>query len=156
MTRPYNALRRRGEAGRSVLDVALAIAFAASLAGCSFALPSMFSDGEVTTGSLARKAVSPLSPDLGQEDWRRAKGALAVALDPQGNGSAVNWDNPESGLKGTFTPVAQPFVKDDEICRAFLATLTQSDRTATLQGTGCRVAADEWDIRDIKPFRKPA
>jgi surface antigen len=36
---------------------------------------------------------------------------MAVALDPQGSGSPVTWDNPDTGFKGTFTPVGQPFVK---------------------------------------------
>lgn len=156
MSEAYRAVTGRGEAGRRLVGVALAGVLAACLAGCSFGLPGVVSAPEVTTGSITRKAISPLSPDLGQEDWRRARGALAVALDPQGNGSAVSWDNPESGLKGTFTPVAQPYVKDNDICRAFLATLTHPDRTATLQGAACRMAADDWDIKDLKPFRKPA
>ena len=80
-------------------------------------------DEPKATGTLAAKASSALSPELGEEDWRRAKGALAVALDPQGNGALVSWDNPDSGFKGAFTPVGHPFVKGDEICRAFVAAL---------------------------------
>ena len=59
------------------------------------------------------------------------QGALALALDPQGNGAAVAWDNPDTGLKGGFTPVGRPFVKGDAICRAFRRPLTRpSDRVA--------------------------
>ena len=109
-----------------------------------------------TTGAVVAKPASPLSPRLGEEDWRRAKGALAVALDPQGNGASVSWDNPDSGFKGAFTPVGQPFVKNDEICRAFLSSLTSDKGGSSLQGTACRLSGGEWAIKDLKPWKKGA
>ncbi len=126
---------------------------AAGLAACSVSAPEDRAD---TTGALGRAVVSPLSPDLGQEDWRRAKGALAIALDPQGSGAAVKWDNPDTEASGTFTPVAQPFVKADEICRAFLAAIAFPGRSSSLQGTACRPSAEQWEIREVRPWRKPA
>ena len=48
----------------------------------------------------AGRASASLSSELGPEDLRRADGAMAVALDPQGNGAPVNWDNPQSGDQG--------------------------------------------------------
>jgi len=119
--------------------MAVVLVLASGAGACSFPLPSLLS-GEETTGSVRPKAGSPLSPELGVEDWRRAKGAMAVALDPQGSGSPVTWDNPDTGFKGTFTPVGQPFVKGDEICRAFLAGLSGQATSSSLQGTAadCR------------------
>lgn len=110
---------------------------------------------EETTGSVAPKVGSPLSPELGPEDWRRANGAMAIALDPQGNGSSVSWDNPDTGMKGNFTPVGQPFVKSDEICRAFLATVSGQAASSSLQGTACRPSGAEWTIKEVKPWRRP-
>ena len=126
-------------------------------AGCgiSFPLTSLVADTE-TTSSIKPKVVSSLSPELGEEDWRRARGALTIALDPQGNGSAVSWDNPDTLMKGNFAPVGQPFVKTDEICRAFLASVTGQSGTTSLQGTACRPSGGEWAIKDVKPWRKPA
>lgn len=124
------------------------------LASCSV---SSGSDSRVeSTGSIKRDDLAILSSDLSAEDWRRAKGALTTAVDPQGNGAAVKWDNPDSKISGTFTPVAQPYVKDDEICRAFLATIEFPGRTSSLQGTACKLSADEWQLKDVKPWRKPA
>jgi surface antigen len=120
----------------------------------SFPITSLVSDQE-PTGSVARPA-SPLSPELSGEDWRRAKGALAIALDPVGNGSSAAWDNPDSGMRGSFTPVGQPFVKSDEICRAFLAELNGNHHASTLQGTACRPSGREWLIKDIKPWKRVA
>ena len=135
--------------------MALALALPAGGCGISFPITSLLPDTE-TTNSLKPKAASPLSADLGEEDWRRARGALTIALDPQGNGSSVTWDNPDSLMKGNFAPVGQPFVKTDEICRAFLATVTgQSGTTTSLQGTACRPSGGEWAIKDVKPWRKP-
>ncbi len=122
----------------------------------SFPMASLLPDDPPATASVAGKSASPMARDMGTEDWRRAKGALAVALDPQGNGAAVAWANPDTALKGNFTPVGQPFVKSDEICRAFIATVTGQALASTLQGTACRPSGGEWAIKDVKPFRKPA
>ena len=138
--------------------MALVLLGALSIGGgsLSYSVASLVPDEETTTGSIAAKPRNPLSADLSAEDWRRAKGALAVALDPQGNGSAVTWDNPETGVKGHFTPVGQPFVKSDEICRAFLAGVTGQDSTSNLQGTACRLSGQDWAIKEVKPWRRPA
>jgi surface antigen len=130
------------------------LALPAGGCGISYPLTSLLPEAE-TTSSVKPKVVSPLSAELGEEDWRRARGALTIALDPQGNGSAVTWDNPETLMKGNFAPVGQPFVKTDEICRAFLATVTVQSGTTSLQGTACRPSGGEWAIKDVKPWRKP-
>ncbi|PZR95970.1 MAG: hypothetical protein DI537_03610 [Stutzerimonas stutzeri] len=138
-------------------------------AGCSISFPIMglSSKGEdevaMTTASvLPARAVegkSPLvalAPDLGPEDWRRAEGAMALALDPQGNGAPVSWDNAQSGMKGTFTPVGGPFLKADEICRAFLASMNLQTGPVKLQGTACRPSGGEWAVKDVKPWKGAA
>ncbi len=114
-----------------------------------------------TTASLApaaqmpgkSRAISPLSPELGPEDWRRASGAMALALDPQGNGSSVSWDNKESGMKGLFSPVGSPFLRADEVCRVFLSTLELQTGASKLQGMACRPSGGDWSIKDIRPFK---
>lgn len=146
-----------GETVRFALRFVASCAALAALAGCSFSVPGFPGDDVETTGSITRKVTgSPLSPELGQEDWRRAKAALAVALDPQGSGAAVKWDNPDTEIGGTFTPVGQPFVRSDEVCRAFVAALNLPGRASHLQGTACRPSADEWRILEVRPWRKPA
>lgn len=120
----------------------------------SIPMMSFVDEEPITTGSVAPKIISPLSAELGTEDWRRAKAALAVALDPQGGGSPVSWDNPDTTMKGTFTPVGQPFVKSDEICRAFLADVQGQASNSSLQGTACRPSGGEWVVKDVRPFKK--
>jgi surface antigen len=153
--RSYRPSRALGE-GMARVRLMLVATIAGPLAACSFALPvaTLAPDDPVATSSIAPRVVSPLSPDLGDEDWRRARAAMAVALDPQGSGSQVSWDNPDTSIKGSFTPVGQPFVADDKICRAFLATLTGTSGASSLQGTACRPSGGEWVIKDLKPFKK--
>jgi 17 kDa outer membrane surface antigen len=130
------------------------MAFSTSGCGFSFSIPSLVAD-EAPTGSIRAKPVSPLSPSLDAEDWRRASSALAVALDPVGNGSPAKWGNPESGAQGIFTPDGLPFVKEDEICRSFLATFTVEAVQQSQQGTACRPSGGAWTINDLKPQKKP-
>lgn len=130
---------------------------ALSTSACSFSLGlSALEDEEPkATGAIAAKAAVALSPDLDEEDWRRAKAALAVALDPQGPGTQVSWDNPSTSRKGTFTPTGAPFVKNDEICRAFSASLSGPSPSA-LQGTACRPSGGEWALKEVKPLKGSA
>lgn len=139
---------------------ALAVGMIALSAGaCSFSFGVVGLDEKdpepAVTGSIAAKAPTALSADLDEEDWRRARAALAVALDPQGPGTQVSWDNPASSRKGTFTPTGAPFVKDDQICRSFSAHLTGASPSA-LQGTACRPSGGEWAIKEVKPVKPEA
>jgi hypothetical protein len=73
----------------------------AILAGCSMALPiSPLLSPDAKEDKAGAVEKSSLASLLDAEDWRRAKAALSTALDPQGNGSLVGWDNPDSGNKG--------------------------------------------------------
>jgi len=105
------------------------------------------------TGSI-RKPAPELSRALEAEDTRRAKAALATALDPQGSGERVDWDNPQTGAKGVFTPVGQAYPSAGRVCRAFLAEIATSHNEERLQGTACRDKNAEWTLLDVKPWKK--
>lgn len=141
---------------------AMLLAFAS--AGCSVSFPilglsSKAEDEVVTTSSVlparttAKGALTSLSADLGPEDMRRAEGALSVALDPQGNGAPVSWDNPQSGIKGAFTPVGGPYVSADEICRSFIASVHLQTKLTRLQGKACRPTGGEWVVKETQPWK---
>lgn len=132
---------------------------AASAGGCSFAIPvgepvaAWKASSDDVTGSIPARTPT-LSRALDQEDLRRASGALGVALDPQGGGASVNWDNPSTNVKGSFTPVGQPYPADGKICRAFLAEVGTKDLHEQLQGTACRDKSADWTLIEVKPWRK--
>ncbi|HEV7911146.1 MAG TPA: RT0821/Lpp0805 family surface protein [Methylocella sp.] len=127
----------------------------AMLAGCSMAFPisplMSPSTKEDATGAIPKSSLAGL---LDAEDWRRAKAALSTALDPQGNGSLVGWDNPDSGNKGSFTPVGKPFPLEARICRVFLAKLDCKGDEHAMQGTACSDKRGEWTIAEAKPWKK--
>lgn len=137
----------------------LGAAFAGlSLCGCSFAIPSgepvaWQNVSNEVTGSIPAKAPA-LCNSLDQEDWRRASAALGVALDPQGGGSSVNWDNPQTQAKGSFTPVGPPYPSDGRVCRAFLAEVETKETHERLQGAACRERTADWALIEVKPWRK--
>jgi surface antigen len=87
--------------------------------------------------------------ELGSEDLRRAHGAMALALDPQGDGRDVSWSNPQSGTKGVITPVGGPYLKAHEICRAFTASTSLRTGAARQKGIACRPSGGEWSIREM-------
>jgi surface antigen len=142
---------------REAMKILAAGAVVLTLSACSFSVGVIGAteDEPEATGTIASKGAIPLSPDLNEEDWRRAKAALAVALDPQGPGTQVSWDNPDTAMKGAFTPTGAPFVKNDEICRGFSAHLSGRS-AASLQGSACRPSGGEWSIKDIKPAKAAA
>jgi surface antigen len=127
----------------------------AILAGCSMAFPISPLMAPVAKEDAAGAVPKPsLAGFLDAEDWRRAKAALSTALDPQGNGSLVGWDNPNSGNKGSFTPVGKPFPLEARICRVFLAKLDCKGDEHAMQGTACSDKRGEWTIAEAKPWKK--
>ncbi|MCI0467727.1 MAG: hypothetical protein L0Y57_12085 [Beijerinckiaceae bacterium] len=91
---------------------------------------------------------------LDSEDLRRAKAALSTALDPQGNGSLVGWENPASGNKGSFTAVGSAYPSDLKVCRVFLGKVDRKGDERSLQGTACANKQGEWTIAEAKPWKQ--
>lgn len=151
--RSVNAPSRVRTAGSVLMCGAVALL----ASGCALSVPiaGFVSDG-TPTGTIERGA-GVLSRDLDQEDWRRAKAALAVALDPQGNGAVSAWANPATGAKGSFTAAALPKPEGDRICRAFHARVTSSSGPERqLAGSACRDGTGEWTVAKVADSRKAA
>ena len=110
------------------------------LAACSvLASPPNENAGRAGVGS--KRASHLTLPDLDPEDWRRAHGALGIALDPAADGARVSWDNPQSGRKDALLPTALPFVRDGQSCRPFPATVEDRNGVAERHGLACRELA---------------
>ena len=128
---------------------------AVAVAGCSLSFPLASMKPDATpTGSIDR-TVAYLSPTLDREDVRRAKAALAVALDPQGNGARAAWQNPQSGAHGAFAAAAPPFADHDRVCRAFAGEVTPiGGGERRLTGSACREGDGSWEMREDVDSRK--
>lgn len=152
LNRDLLPVRRRGNrTGRLTLRGGGLVLVASLSAGCSLSFPiAGFKADDAPTGTIERSAAM-LSPALDREDWRRAKAALSVALDPQGNGGGVNWLNPQSGAKGSFVALAPPFLDQDRICRTFDAEVSTAPRSGRrLSGSACRQGDGGWELRDAR------
>ena len=151
---------------KGIAPAALAACLVTMLCGCSQPLlifradatpearAATVADEPIVTGSIGGRPTS-FGSDLGEEDWRRAYAALGVALDPQGNGKPVKWDNPETALRGTINPTGLPYVAQDLICRDFLASVIAPNSSRFVRGTGCKPSGGDWELKRIRTGKAP-
>jgi surface antigen len=145
----------------SLVRAGLAAGLALSLTACSMTMPigtlKEKDDDTITTGSITpARPAAQLSTLLSDEDWRRAQAALGVAVDPQGNGAPVSWDNPETGRKGSFVAAGPLYVLENKICRSFIATIDTKANPGVdhkLQGSSCRNGPNDWAVKEAKPWK---
>jgi surface antigen len=131
------------------------IVAALSVAGCAVSMPlgPMFSSAD-TTGSITPRD-GRFTTAMSDSDWAKAKEALTAATVASEGGRATPWENRETGLKGTVTPVATAYAAQDRTCRSFVATLVDSEATAWYQGEACRDAAGV-SVSGVKPWAPPS
>jgi surface antigen len=136
---------------------ALAASLALSCCGCAMVAP-LNSDVDLqATGAIAsanavsapQKPKTALPAALDEEDVRRALGALGIALDPQGNGATVRWDNPVSKAHGFVTPVGYAYPESGLICRKFSARFESNAGSENASGAACRGKAADWSVTEI-------
>jgi surface antigen len=124
--------------------------------GCSYQLGSMFSqDGAKSdvTGSIPSNAkVAAATPAEADLVYARAAATQALAID--GKTTSVPWENPQTGARGTITPIASAYTQDGFVCRDFLASYVRQGAESWLQGEGCRVHEGKWEIRHMRPWKK--
>jgi len=132
----------------------LVLVSALGFAGCSISMPMgslvSHSDDDVTGSIPSAMFLDTLVP----EDKRRAKAAMSTALDPQGPGTTVAWNNPDTGSKGSFVPVGKAYPANDRVCRAFLADMSLKVSDKSVQGTACADKDGNWAVTESKPWKK--
>ncbi|MGH6673467.1 MAG: RT0821/Lpp0805 family surface protein [Xanthobacteraceae bacterium] len=139
-----------------------ALVAAVACAGCSYQLGTMFSksDNDATvTGSIGRHgaAHSNRTAQVSESDLAYARAAAADALAHHGKVNSVPWQNPQTGVGGNITPLAASYDQDGLPCRDFLASAMGAgmgaDSQAWLQGSACRTASGEWQVKSLKPLK---
>jgi surface antigen len=113
-------------------------------------MTSLVNDPDTTASILPEAPSSQLG--LSDEDWIKASQALDKALDPQQAGASVRWSNAESGRSGVFVAAGQAFVRNDQVCRLFKASLAQHPQDQSLLGTACRAGGGMWSLQKVKPL----
>jgi surface antigen len=151
----YRAIRR------DLLAAGVALLLGLPLGGCSFSyqLDSLWGkskdDGsQDITGSI-RPAVRPKQlamPGAPEEgDLVIARAAANEVLTRGGKDASMPWENPQTGSRGTVTPIASAYSQDGLTCRDFLASFVRNGSESWMQGEACRVPQGKWEVRQLKP-----
>jgi surface antigen len=172
---PYHgSVRPRRSPPWAGLALATALAFSAGACSMSMELGSFLSDKFGTeekpaktaqadkgdtrdvTGSLAlqSKKTERASGGIHPIDWKLTSSALKEALGQKDDGASIPWQNPDTGSRGTVTPVAAAYIKEGFACRNFIASHVGDGRESWYEGTACRVHRGEWEIRSTRPLEK--
>jgi surface antigen len=103
-----------------------------------------------TTGSA--DLISALSTGGISDDDLVAASTTAATLLPRGKGG--RWENPQSGARGTITPLAAVYRDNGAQCRDFLVSYVHDKAEAWMQGEACQGSDSRWDVRSLKPWRR--
>jgi surface antigen len=124
--------------------------------GCSLSrLDAAFAkmDGGDRTGSLGKQAASAPAPT--ESDLVFARTAASDVLTKGGKDTSQPWENPETGARGSVTPLSQAYSGDDgRTCRDFLASYVNGRSESWLQGAACKAGHGRWEIHTLKPWTK--
>jgi surface antigen len=105
-------------------------------------------DNEVT-GSIGTSDPAPTDRDLAF-----ARNAASDVLTRGDKDSSQPWENPETGARGSVTPLAQAYSAEGRTCRDFLASYVNGRSESWLQGAACRTEHGRWEIHTLKPWRR--
>ena len=121
--------------------------------GCSLSrTDSAFAkmDDTEATGSLGQGAEKPPT----EADLAFARNAASDVLTKGTKDSSQPWENPETGARGSVTPLAQAYSADGRTCRDFLASYVNGRSESWLQGAACQSGRGRWEIHSLKPWRR--
>lgn len=139
--------------------MALNLMLALSAGGCSFSyqLDNLFAkkDDASLTGSLqhapAIKAVDDLPPE---GDLVFARAAVSEVMSKGSKDASVSWENPQTGSRGTVTPIATARSEEGTTCHEFLASFEREGSSSWMQGEACRASKGKWEVRTMKPWQQ--
>lgn len=145
--------------GAALALTAMALALPAGACSTSYQLGSFSGKHEANalqphanpqemTGSIA----SPMPPET---DLAFARAAASEVLGRGDKDSSTAWENPQSGARGTVTPIAAAYSQDGRTCRDFLASYVHGGTEAWLQGEACRSGrAGRWEVQRLTPWKR--
>jgi surface antigen len=157
---PYNGTRT-ARLWR-VATLAAPLVWALGCGGCSMSLDAFESftgksgdktevTGSINSGGNAKLAAIPMPPE---RDLVFTRAAIAEALSREAKDVSLPWENPESGARGTVTPIASAYTQDGSTCRDFLASFVSGHGESWMRGEACRATKGKWEIRALKPWTR--
>ena len=110
-------------------------------------------DHSDVTGSLGTQPAG--SPVPTETDLAFARTAASDVLTKGDKDSSQPWENPETGARGSVTPLSQAYASEDgRTCRDFLASYVNGRSESWLQGAACKAGHGRWEIHTIKPWKR--
>jgi surface antigen len=88
-----------------------------------------------------------------EDDLAYARAAAADVLGRGAKANSVPWQNPQTGVSGNITPLATTHSEGGLPCRDFLASYVRGGAQSWLQGSACRTARGEWEVKSLKPLK---
>jgi surface antigen len=133
---------------------ALGIALMTTACGMSakFALPGTGTSADANATTNSEDLISALSTGAFSDDDLIAASVTAAALLAHGKGG--RWENPQSGARGTITPIATVYRDNGAECRDFLVSYVHDNAQAWMRGEACRDGGSHWEVRSLKPWRR--
>ena len=122
--------------------------------GCSFSRGGgwVALGGDEVTGSVSPAKAGPPVPS--ETDLAFARNAASDVLTKGDKDASQPWENPETGARGSVTPLAQAYSSEGRTCRDFLASYVKGDSESWLQGAACQTGHGQWEIHTLKPWRQ--
>ena len=91
---------------------------------------------------------------MSDRDLAFARIAACDVLTSGDKDSSQPWENPETGARGSVTPLAQAYSGEDgRTCRDFLASYVNGRTERWLQGAACKAGHGRWEIQSLKAWR---
>ncbi len=111
-------------------------------------------------GGFAKMEDSEVTGSVGgaqaptESDMAFARNAASDVLTKGDKDSSQPWENPETGARGSVTPLSQAYSADGRTCRDFLASYVNGRSESWLQGAACQASQGRWEIHTLKPWRR--
>ena len=109
-------------------------------------------DDNEATGSVGVAQSGAPAPT--ESDLAFARNAASDVLTRGDKDSSQPWENPETGARGSVTPLAPAYSSDGRTCRDFLASYVNGRSESWLQGAACQTGHGQWEIHTLKPWRR--
>jgi surface antigen len=134
------------------------LALSLALGGCSYRMDGLTAkakDDDVTGSVRARAAAKTAAEPPQEGDLAFARAAASEVLASGGKDTALPWENPATGARGTITPIAATYSQDGLTCRDFLASFVRSGGSESwMQGEACRGSKGKWEVRHMKAWQR--
>lgn len=138
--------------------IAMLISAVQALGGCSMPLGSMLSGDKHdpdTTASISPTPIRETLPAGGgasEADLAYARAAATEVIAKNGKDLSQPWENPNTGARGSVTPLTSAYNSNGTTCRDFIASYLRDTTETWFQGEACKFAA-RWEVRSMKPWR---